>query len=125
MVRDPADTGDTPALQDVLSALDDPDCRAILREASEPMTAAELTDTCDISKSTVYRKLDRLSQASLVRERIEVHPEGGRITRYERDVTDVTISVDDDEEFSVAIDRPARGVDEGLADMWSKMGGEI
>ncbi len=125
MVRDPANTEDSPALQDVLGTLDDPDCRAILRETTEPMTAADLTDTCDIPKSTVYRKLELLSQASLVRELIDVHPEGGRITRYECDVTDVTISMDNNEEFSVTIDRPARRVDERLADIWSKMGDEL
>lgn len=125
MARDPAATEDDPALQDVLAALDDPDCRAILTEASEPMTAAELTDQCDIPKSTVYRKLDRLSQASLVREHVEANPEGGRTTRYERDVTDVTISVEDDAEFSVAFERPPRRVDERLADIWSTMGDQL
>lgn len=125
MVRDPANSGDTPAMQDILSALDDPECRAILSETTEPMTANELTENCDIPKSTLYRKLDLLSRASLVRELIEVGPEGGRITRYERDVTDVTISVEDDDEFSVAIDRPAHHADERLADMWSKMGDEL
>ncbi|WP_353635591.1 hypothetical protein ABSL23_17230 (plasmid) [Halobacterium sp. NMX12-1] len=32
------------------------------------MTAPELIDACDIPKSMVYRKLDRLSDASLVHE---------------------------------------------------------
>lgn len=125
MEQDLANPGDTPVLQEVLTALDDPECRAILSETTEPMTANELTDACDIPKSTLYRKLDLLSHASLVRELIEVGPEGGRITRYERDMTDVTISVDDDDEFSVAIDRPSRKADERLADMWSKMGDEL
>jgi DNA-binding transcriptional ArsR family regulator len=125
MDHDPANLGDTPVLQEILSALDDPECRAILSETTEPMTANELTDACDIPKSTLYRKLNLLSQASLVRELIEVGSEGGRITRYERDVTDITISVADDDEFSVEIDRPARHADERLADMWSKMGDEL
>lgn len=124
MEHDPANPGTTPALQDILSALDDPACRAILSETTEPMTASELTDVCDIPKSTLYRKLELLSQAALVRELIGVGPEGGRITRYERDVTDITISVEDDE-FSITIDRPARQADERLADMWSKMGDEL
>lgn len=125
MEPNPATQGDTPALQAVLSALDDSECRAVLRETSEPMTATELTECCDIPKSTLYRKLDLLSQASLVRELVQVSPEGGRITRYKRDVTDVTISVEEDDEFSVAVDRPARQADERLADMWSKMGDEL
>lgn len=125
MDYDPANSRDTPALQDILSALDDPACRAILKETTEPMTANELADTCDIPQSTLYRKLDLLSEAELVRELIEVGPEGGRITQYERDMTDVTISIDDNDEFSINIDRPTRHADERLADMWSKMGDEI
>lgn len=125
MEQDPANPGDTPILQEVLAALDDPECRAILSETTEPMTANELTDACGIPKSTLYRKLELLSNASLVRELIEVGPEGGRITRYERDMTDVTVSIADDDEFSVAIDRPSRKADERLAEMWSKMGDEL
>lgn len=125
MERDPANSRETPVLQDVLSALDDPECRVILRETTEPMTANELTDITDIPRSTLYRKLELLSQASLVRELVAVGTEGGRITRYERDVTDITISFADDEEFSVDIDRPSRHAEERLADMWSKMGDEL
>jgi DNA-binding transcriptional ArsR family regulator len=125
MDHDPANSRDTPPLQDILSALDDPACREILKETTEPMTANELADTCDIPQSTLYRKLDLLSKAELVRELIEVGPEGGRITRYERDMTDVTISIDDNDEFSLNIDRPSRHADERLANMWSKMGDEL
>lgn len=49
-----------PSLQAVLDALDDPDCREILRVIDEPMTACEISDATDIPSSTVYRKLDLL-----------------------------------------------------------------
>ncbi|WP_435125539.1 helix-turn-helix domain-containing protein [Halobaculum sp. D14] len=143
MVDSPATTADDPALQDVLDALGDPDCRAILRETTDPMTATDLADACTISKSTLYRKLDLLSRASLVRESIEAGPDGGRVSRYERDVTDVTVSIDvdgddsngsdgsaaggdgDEAGFAVTVSRPARAADERLADMWSTMGDEL
>ncbi|ESP90171.1 winged helix-turn-helix domain-containing protein [Candidatus Halobonum tyrrellensis] len=124
MVRDPAPSEESPSLQTVLEALDDADCRAILRETTEPMTANELSDTCDIPTSTLYRKLELLSEAALVRERVAINPGGGRTTRYVRDFDDVTISMDDGE-FDVAVERPARGADERLADIWSKMGDEL
>ena len=124
MVRDPATTEDGPTSEDILDALNDPDCREILRETAEPMTANELTDVCSIPQSTLYRKLDLLRRASLVREFIHAGPEGGRISRYERDVTDVTVSVTDDD-VTVSINRPPRAADERLADMWSKMGDEL
>ncbi|MDT3436872.1 MULTISPECIES: helix-turn-helix domain-containing protein [Halobacteriales] len=125
MGDDPATNEDPSPLQAVLDALDDPECQTILRETAEPMTAKELIERCDIPKSTVYRKLDLLSTASLVRERIEIHPEGGRITRYQRDFTDVTISMDDDDQIDVEISRPKRSADERLANIWSKMGDEL
>ena len=125
MVRDSAPSEDTPSLQDVLNALDDADCRAILSETTKPMTANELIDACDIPKSTLYRKLDRLSTASLVREQDKINPEGGRITLYERDFDDVIISMDEEDNFSVTVDRPPRKADERLADIWSKMGDEL
>ena len=125
MGDDPANNEDKPILQAVLDALDDPECQTILKETAEPMTAKELIKRCDIPKSTVYRKLDLLSEASLVRERIKIHPEGGRITLYQRDFDDITISMDDNDQFDVEISRPKRSVDERLANIWSKMGDEL
>ena len=116
---------DSPALQDVLDALDDPDCRAILRETVEPMTANELIDACDIPKSTLYRKLELLSSASLIREQDTINPGGGRLTYYEQAFDNVTISMDDVGEFSVEVERPSQSTDERLADIWSMMGDEI
>ena len=109
----------------VLEALDDEDCRTILQHTAEPMTATDLIDACDISQSTVYRKLDRLCAASLVREQDRINPNGGRVTLYERDFEDVTISMESDDTFAVTIDRPPRNAGERLADIWSKMGDEL
>ena len=125
MGDDSVTSEDTPELQDVLDALNDPDCRTILRKTAEPMTANELIDTCDISRSTLYRKLDLLSSASLVRERDTINPGGGRTTIYERDFEDVMISMHEDDTFSVAVERPHRSADERLSEIWSKMGDEL
>lgn len=124
MGENPANNEDPQTVQDIFEALDDSDCRAILRETVEPMTAKELSDTCEIPNSTMYRKLDLLSSASLVRERIKVNPDGGRITRYQRDFDDITVTMEDDQ-FSVTISQPERPIDERLAEMWSEMGDEI
>ena len=121
----PARNEDSPTLQDVLDALDDPDCQTILKEIAEPMTAKELTEACDIPQSTVYRKLDLLSAASLVCDRDQIHPDGGRITRYQRNFDDVTISMDTDDQFNISISRPRQSIDERLETIWSKMGDEL
>ncbi|RBI59744.1 ArsR family transcriptional regulator [halophilic archaeon] len=125
MVDPSAPSDDTPSLQVILDALDDAECRTILRKTTEPMTANELNDICDISQTTLYRKLDLLSTASLVREEIEINPNGSRITKYQRDFDDVTIHMSEEGDFSVKIERPQREADERLADIWSKMGDEI
>ncbi|RBI59394.1 ArsR family transcriptional regulator [halophilic archaeon] len=125
MVRDSALSEDSPSLQAILDALDDADCQTILRETAEPMTATELIDTCDIPKSTLYRKLELLSQASLVRQQDIINPGGGQTTKYERDFEDVMISMDDDDNLSVTVKRPPRNADERLEDIWSKMGDEL
>lgn len=109
------------SLQSVLDALDDGDCRTILRNTADPMTAAELLDSCDIPKSTLYRKLELLAETSLIRERETVNPTGGRTTRYERDFENVVITIDADDTFSVAVERPNRKADERLEDIWSEM----
>lgn len=125
MAGDPAPRKDEPPVEAILDALGDPDCREILRTTDEPMTANELTDACAIPQSTLYRKLDLLSRASLIRELVEIGPEGGRTSHYERDLTDVTLSITDHGDFSITIDRPTRAADERLAFMWSKMGDEL
>ena len=125
MRTDPAKNEDEPTLQDVLDALDDPDCRDILKNTDEPMTAKELAEHCKIPPSTVYRKLDLLSTTSLVRELMHIDSERGRITRYQRDFENVTISIGDDDQFDVAIDRQRLSADERLAEIWSEMGDEL
>ncbi len=124
MVRETASLEDSD-LEAILEALDDADCRAILRSTTEPMTATELSDDCDIPASTVYRKLERLSTAELVHEQDTINPGGGRVTRYERDFTELKISVTDDDTFAVSIERPSRSANERLADIWSKMGEQL
>lgn len=123
-MADSPNNEDSSSLQAVLDALGDPDCRDIITEASEPMTANELSETCNISQSTVYRKLNRLSEASLVREQVEINPDGGRVTRYRRNLDDLTISVDDDQ-FEFVISRPPRTMNERLETIWSKLGEEL
>lgn len=125
MGDNPVPSEDTPELVDVLTALDDPDCRAILRNTAEPMTANELIDSCDISRSTLYRKLDLLSEASLVRKQDTINPGGGRTTIYARNFQDVLISMNEEDTFSVTVERPPQSADQRLTDIWSKIGDEL
>lgn len=121
------DRDDAPELQTVLDALNDPDCRAFLRAMEEPMTAGELSKACDVPRSTTYRKLDLLTDASLVEEVTEVRPDGHHRSRYRVAFEEIRMHRDEDGELSVRIRRPERGAEEGrgpeerLADMWSEV----
>lgn len=121
MVRDPLSGDDSPDLQSVLDALDDADCRTIIRHLDEPKTATEVSEECDIPMSTTYRKLDLLTDASLLVEGTEIRPDGHHATRYELDFETVSLGLTETNDLEVSIDRPARTADERLASLWGEV----
>lgn len=121
MVRDPFGQDAEPELQDVLDALEDPDCRTIVRQLEEPRTARELSEECDMALSTTYRKLELLSNASLVDERTKIRPGGHHTTQYALNFDAVRIALDGALEFAVDISRPARAPEEQLAQLWTEV----
>lgn len=124
MVRDPFGQEAAPELQDVLDALEDPDCRRIVRQLDEPKTARELSEGCDMALSTTYRKLELLSTASLVDERTKIRPGGHHTTQYALDFEAVRVYLDEVREFDVDISRPAKAPEEQLARLWSEVRSE-
>jgi DNA-binding transcriptional ArsR family regulator len=123
MVRDPSREPDPPSVDDVLDALADDDARRIVSALSEPKTASELSEECDIPLSTTYRKLERLTDASLLSESTDIRRDGQHTTRYAVSFETVTVSVEEtsDREFAVELTRPERSRDERLADLWSEL----
>lgn len=121
MARDPFPADVSPALEDVLGALDDADCRTIVRQLDDPRTASELSETCDMPLSTTYRKLELLSSATLVDERTQIRAGGHHTTEYALDFEAVHIALEEDRALSVAVDRPPRAPDEQLARLWSEV----
>ncbi|MFC7157436.1 helix-turn-helix domain-containing protein [Halomarina halobia] len=116
---------DGPRLTAVLDALDDPDCRAILEQLDEPMTASDLCDACDIPRSTMYRKLDLLSEASLLEERIEINPNGRHPTCYAVGFDEVRVALDDDRSLTVEVDHRRMTPEERLSELWSEVRREL
>ncbi len=121
MVRDPFADDDAPELQDILDALDDPDCRSIVQVLKEPMTADEIAEAADVPLSTTYRKLDLLTEASLLEEGTEIRPDGQHASRYTVAFEEVIISVAESRKFDVDISRRPRTADERLANLWSEV----
>ncbi len=121
MVRDPFVDGDAPDLQDILDALDDPDCRKIVRVLEEPMTADEISDRSGVPLSTTYRKLDLLTEASLLEEGTEIRPDGQHASRYVVVFEEVVIALAETRDFEVEITHRTRAPDERLASLWSEV----
>ncbi|PGF15344.1 transcriptional regulator [Natrinema sp. CBA1119] len=80
--------------QTVIAALDDDDCRAILEATDEDsLTATELSEQCDIPMSTTYRKVEMLTEADLVDERVRINTSGKHATEYCKSFDNVLVSV--------------------------------
>lgn len=126
---DASDAG--PDLQALLSVLGDADCRRILRVLDRPKTAKELMTTCDLSQTTTYRKLDRLSETALVGERTELRDDGHHATSYERTVegvyVDLDLDFDEDDRVGVRLVESTddEAPDERLAHLWSRVSEEL
>ena len=121
MVRDPIAAESVPPAADICAALDDPDCREIIRHLEEPMTAAELHDRCDIPQSTLYRKLELLTDATLLEESTDIRRDGHHASRYSISFSEIVFELDEDRALLVAIERPSRTADERLAELWSEV----
>ncbi|WP_138006778.1 winged helix-turn-helix domain-containing protein [Halalkalirubrum salinum] len=122
MVRPPSDVPD-PEAETVLDTLGDKRARTIIEALSEPQTATELSEHCDIPLSTMYRKLDQLVDASLLSEQTQIKRNGQHTTRYVRNFERLTIGVSDEESLHASIDRPdkAETADQRLEELWAQI----
>lgn len=93
-------------IQQILTLLDDADCRAILEATGEQsLSATQISETCDVPSSTVYRKLDRLTEAGLLEEGLRVRVDGKHTREYSRRVDDVVVSVGDGGAIELEVNR--------------------
>jgi predicted transcriptional regulator len=92
-------------LDDVVDLLDDEYARAILRATSvQPLSADELSEQCDMSPPTVYRRLDRLQEQDLVAAQQQLDPDGHHYEVYAARLSRVTIDLDRGE-FDLDVER--------------------
>ncbi|ELY24485.1 hypothetical protein C500_18695 [Natrialba magadii ATCC 43099] len=69
----------------------------------------------------MYRKLELLRDADLVKEYTEVRRDGPNVTLYERNFTNISVGIDEADEFTLEIDRPEESPEDRLATFWSEM----
>ena len=121
MVAGPLGGVETPAPQAVFDALEDGDCRRIIEELDQPRTAKELSECCELPLSTTYRKLDILTDASLLSERTVIQSDGHHTTQYEIAFEHVSIELNEDHELAVGIQREPESTDERLESLWAEV----
>jgi DNA-binding IclR family transcriptional regulator len=85
------------------------------------MTASEISDASEIPLSTTYRKLELLTEASLLNEGVDIRPDGQHASTYEIGFQEVVIAVTEERDFDVSIARRARTADERLENLWSEV----
>ena len=114
--------GQTDRLDAVSQLLGDDCARTILEHTvDDPMTAAQLTDRCDASRATVYRRLDELAERGLLVEVTTPDPDGHHRTAYAANLDRVVVTLDGDG-FDLTVRKRDRAADrftsfiEGLYD---------
>ncbi|MFP4626291.1 MAG: helix-turn-helix domain-containing protein [Natronomonas sp.] len=79
----------------VLSALSDPDSRAILEAtALRSRSVPEIVDACGIPTATAYRKVDALTEVGLLDEHIRIRSSGKNISKYALRAEEIIVTID-------------------------------
>jgi len=118
--RDGPDVSGDPTLETVVALLDDDHARAILTATSDDaLSAKELSDRCDVSQATVYRRVERLTDAGLVTERTRPRADGHHDTVYAATLDELTIRLRDGE-LAFELDRVGDDVADRLTRLWEE-----
>lgn len=107
---------------EVFALLDDDYARAILTATSvRPMSAKSLSEECDASLPTVYRRVERLVDAGLLTERTQLADDGHHYSVFEAQVSRLAVEIVDGElHVEIETDEP-----DDIADRFTDMWGDI
>lgn len=83
----------------------------------QPVSANQLAETLDVSPPTIYRRIDPLVDANLLKERQRVDPDGNQHKEYETVLEEVTVAIEND---GYAVDiQVDRDLTDDFEAMWS------
>lgn len=89
----------------LFTLLEDEYAREILVEThDEPRSARALSEACDASRSTIYRRIERLQDQGLVESRQQLDPDGHHREVFVATLRRVSVELTDDG-FVVEVDR--------------------
>lgn len=105
----------TPTDPTVLDVVGDDDCRRLIRllASDGPQSVRTLHERTDIAQSTLYRKMDRVSDTPLVLAETHLDAGGRQPTRYRLVADELRVELDDPIEVSVGLGGDA---DDGTPD---------
>ncbi|GGK85436.1 hypothetical protein GCM10009067_41940 [Haloarcula sebkhae] len=107
-------------LATVVGLLDDEHIRSILTATSEtPLSATELGEKCGVSTSSIYRRLDRLTDAGLMSEQTRPRSDGHHDTVYVSRLDRFELTIRNGE-LDWGITRCSDDVSDQLTRMWGK-----
>jgi|AntRauMinimDraft_3_1070383.scaffolds.fasta_scaffold00363_2 DNA-binding transcriptional ArsR family regulator len=87
-------TADVERILDVLS--DEYACRILCALDEEPLSADDLVAECDMSRPTVYRRLDDLTGVGIVDSQRSLSPEGHTRQEYHCTLSTATFHISED-----------------------------
>lgn len=103
-------------VEEVLDTIGDSHARAVLASISrESKSAKELSEECDLSLPTIYRRIEMLEEYDLVTERTLVADDGNHYSIYDSNFDSTVISLEDDK-YDVRIYR-----EENLPDRFGRL----
>lgn len=108
-------------LTTIADLLADEYAKAILEEiSSEPMTIPELTTHLDASRTTVYRRIQTLSELDLVESQIRPEPGGTDATAYAATLSEINIALESGS-FEAEVKRTDTDAVDRLNQLWGDL----
>jgi len=104
---------------EIYALLDDEYAREILKSTNTTeKSAKELSEECDASLPTIYRRTERLIDCGLLEERTQLGDEGHHYSVYKARIKRLTIELDNDELTLEIEEAPPETMADRFTDMW-------
>ncbi|MFB6207358.1 MAG: ArsR/SmtB family transcription factor [Haloglomus sp.] len=114
---------DDRSIEEILNTIGDEHARTVLATISrDPRSAKELSEECDLSLPTIYRRLELLEEHDLINERTAVAEDGNHYNIYECNFDSTVITLKD-EEYKVQIYRK-ENLPDRFGQLWDELGSE-
>jgi predicted transcriptional regulator len=108
------------SIEEILDTIGDEYARRVLAAISrEPRSAKELSEECDLSLPTVYRRIEMLDEYDLIKDQTLVAEDGNHYKVYKSNFESTVITLEDDE-YKVRIYR-----EENLPDRFTQLWNEL